>query len=99
MTTFHGRTAPLKRFFDTAKVDKRLPAMERIVDIENNGNYKIYSFSSVAKKGVINDTFKTSKVVLFYNSGAISILDKNDISKSKNIGSVTVLMLFWMECI
>ncbi len=64
--------------------------MERIVDIENNGDYKIYSFTSVAKNGVINDTFKTSNVVLFYKSGTIFILDENDISASKDVGSVTV---------
>ena len=89
-TKYDAKTEPLKRFFDSDKVDKRLPAMERIVDIENNGDYKIYSFNSVAKKGVINDIFKTSKVVLFYKSGTVSILDENDISKSKNVGSVTV---------
>ncbi len=81
---------PIQYFFSSDKVDKRLPAMERVVDIENNGDYKIYSFTSVAKKGVINDIFKTSKVVLFYKSGTISILDESDISTSKNVGSVTV---------
>jgi len=81
---------PIPYFFNSDKVDKRLPAMERVVDIENNGDYKIYSFTAVAKKGVINDTFKTSNVVLFYKSGTISVLDEYDISVSKNVGSVTV---------
>ena len=81
---------PLKRFFDSDKVDKRLPAMERIVDIEHNGVYKIYSFTSVAKKGVINDVFKTNNVVLFYKLGTISVMDENDITTSKDVGSVTV---------
>ncbi|MFK5957381.1 MAG: DUF3179 domain-containing protein [Lutibacter sp.] len=89
-TKYDSKTAPLKRFFDNDKVDKRLPVMERIVDIENNGDYKIYSFTSVAKKRVINDTFKSSKVVLFYKSGAVSILDTSDITTSKNVGTVTV---------
>ncbi len=81
---------PIQYFFNSDKVDKRLPAMERIVDIENNGDYKIYSFTSAAKNGVINDTFKTSKVVLFYKSGTVSVLDENEISASKDVGSVTV---------
>ncbi len=81
---------PLQQFFDNNKVDKRLPAMERVVDIEHNGDYKIYTFKSIAKRGVINDVFKTNKIVLFYKSGTVSILDENDISASKNIGSVTV---------
>ena len=89
-TKYDEKKNPLKQFFNSDKVDKRLPAMERIVDIEHNGDYKIYSFKSVAKKGVINDTFKTDKVVLFYKAGVVSILDENDIKASKNVGSVTV---------
>ena len=80
----------IEYFFNSDKVDKRLSAMERIVDIENSGEYKIYSFTSVAKNGVINDTFKTSNVMLFYKTGTISVLDENDISLSKDVGSVTV---------
>ena len=64
--------------------------MERIVDIESNGNYKVYTFTSVAKSGVINDTFKNKNVVLFYKPGTISILDEKEISTSKDVGSVTV---------
>lgn len=86
---YDQQKSPIPYFFNSNKVDKRLPAMERVVDIENNGTYKIYSFTSVAKKGVINDTFKTSKVVLFYKSGTISVLDENKISASQSVGSVT----------
>jgi len=87
---YDAKENPVAHFFNSDKVDKRLPAMERIVDIENNGDYKVYSFTSIANKGVINDTFKTSDVVLFYKPGVISILDEKDISTSKNVGSVTV---------
>jgi len=87
---YDEKIAPLQQFFDSDKVDKRLPAMERVVDIEYNENYKIYPFKSVAKKGVINDVFKTKKVVLFYKSGTVSVLDEDYIVASKNIGSVTV---------
>jgi len=87
---YDKKSTPYERFFESGKVDKRLPAMERVVDIENMGDYKVYSFSSVLEKGVINDIFKTSKVVLFYKAGTISIMDKNDITASRDIGSVTV---------
>jgi len=89
-TKYDEKTNPLQQFFDSDKVDKRLPAMERVVDIEHNGDYKIYSFTDVAKNGVINDSFKGKKVVLFYKSGTISVMDENDISNSKDVGSVTV---------
>ena len=89
-TNYDTKTTPLQQFFNSDKVDKRLPAMERIVDIEYRGDYKIYPYKSVAKKGVINDTFNTKKVVLFYKPGTVSILDKNDITNSKEVGTVTV---------
>ena len=81
---------PYSRFFDEQNVDNRLPAMERIVDIQDEGKYKVYPFAAVAETGVINDKFGSKEVVLFYQSGTISNMDQNDISKSKDVGSVTV---------
>jgi hypothetical protein len=81
---------PKSHFFDNAKIDDRLPPMERIVDIENDGKYKVYTFTDIASAGVINDTFKTSEVVLFHQAGTVSILDKEDISASKDVGTVVV---------
>lgn len=81
---------PYGRFFKEEDIDKRLPAMERIVAIENEGSYKVYTFSTIRKHKVINDTFQSKNVVLFYQKGAVSVLDEGEISKSKDIGSVTV---------
>ncbi|MBW6536716.1 MAG: DUF3179 domain-containing protein [Mariniphaga sp.] len=71
------------------EVDERLPAMERIIDIEVDGKYKIYPLSEISKKGVINDNFKGQPVVFFHTEKTVSVLDENNISKSKQIGSVT----------
>ena len=81
---------PYERFFDSDKIDKRLPPMERIVDIENNSKYKVYTFKSIEKKGVINDTFESKEVVLFHQSGTVSILDQENINESKDIGTIAV---------
>ncbi len=81
---------PYDRFFDTDKIDNRLPPMERIVDLENDGKYKVYTFSDIAKSGVINDTFKKKNVVLFHQSGTVSILDQANINESKDIGTIAV---------
>ena len=81
---------PYSRYFEADAIDVRLPAMERIIDIYSKGKYKIYPFSSIKKKGVINDQFEGKQVVLFYQSGMVSILDKSNITESKDIGSVTV---------
>lgn len=72
------------------KVDGRLPAMERVIDVYFQGKYKIYPLSIIQKRGVINDQIKHKKLVIFHQYGTRSILDKGDIRTSKNIGSTTV---------
>ena len=81
---------PYSRFFDEENVDSRLPAMERIVDIQDEGKYKIYPFTTIAKEGVINDQFESKHVVVFYQSGTVSNMDEKDITQSKDVGSVTI---------
>lgn len=81
---------PYGHFFNEQNVDDRLPAMERIVDIQDEGKYKVYPFTLVANEGVINDIFESKHVVLFYKSGTVSNMDENNIQESKDVGSVTV---------
>jgi len=81
---------PYERFFDPNQIDKRLPAMERVVDVRSFGEFKIYPFSLIAKKGVINDEFNSKNIVLFYKPGLVSVLDEKDITQSKDLGTVTV---------
>jgi len=81
---------PYSRYFDHNNLDNRLAPMERIVDIRSQGEFKIYRFKTAAKEGVINDEFNGKNIVVFYKPGIVSILDKKDISESKDIGSVTV---------
>lgn len=76
-------------FFDE-EVDDRLPAMERVVDIENGGAYKIYPFNKIRKSKVINDDFNGKKIVIFYAGKTVSVLDKENIEDSHHIGTVTV---------
>ncbi len=64
--------------------------MERVVDVEVGGKRKIYPFSVIAQKGVINDSFNGKHIVNFYKPGAVSVLDKREISKSRNVGSATL---------
>lgn len=71
-------------------VDGRLPAMERVIDVQIEGQYKIYPFSAIQKKHVINDVFNDEAIVLFFASKTVSVLDKTNIAESKEIGSVTV---------
>ena len=77
------------KFFDE-QIDDRLPAMERVVDIENGGAYKIYPFKEIKKRKVINDDFRGKKIVIFYAGKTISVLDEEDIKRSQNVGTATV---------
>ena len=81
---------PYKRFFSPDDIDSRLPPIERVVDIRSKGEFKVYPFSILEEKEVINDTFNSKHVVLFYKPGVVSILDEKDINKSKDIGMVSV---------
>ncbi|NOG45920.1 MAG: DUF3179 domain-containing protein [Calditrichaeota bacterium] len=71
-------------------VDKRLPAMERIINIKFNDIHRIYPLSEITKKDVINDNAHGKQIVIFYQQGTVSVLDKRDIKASKDIGAVTV---------
>jgi len=81
---------PYERFFNADDVNPRLPAMERVIDIQVDEKYKIYPLSVLAKKKVIHDEFNGVKVVLFYQQGTVSILDAREIRNSKAIGTSTI---------
>ena len=80
---------PYSRFFNADNVDGRLPAMARVIDIQDEGKYKIYPFTAIANKGVINDKFGSKYVVVFHLSGTVSNMDERELSESKDVGSVT----------
>ena len=81
---------PYERYFSASEVNSRLPAMERVIDIEVEGSYRIYPFSVISKQGVVNDTYKGVHVVFFHGGETVSVLDAGRISESRSIGSVTV---------
>ncbi len=84
------KNSPYGQFIHPSKIDSRLPAMERVVDIRSGKKYKIYPFSKIRDRGVINDRFEGKNVVIFYQAGAISVLDAKNISQSKKVGTATV---------
>jgi hypothetical protein len=77
------------RLFDE-EPDHRLPAMERVVHVFGNQTPKVYPFSLIREERVINDSHEGLDVVVFFQDGTVSILDKKQIKESRTIGSVTV---------
>lgn len=81
---------PYDMFFETQKIDKRLPPMERVIDVESKGRRKAYPFSAIAKKSVVNDLFNEKNIVIFYSPGTVSVLDEKKISRSRKVGTATL---------
>jgi len=81
---------PYVRYFSEDLIDSRLPAMERVVDVHGDTHDKIYPFSEISKKGVVNDSVDGSYICIFYHNETVSVLDDKEISKSKRIGTATV---------
>ena len=76
-------------YFIPEKVDLRLPPLERVLDIHVADHTVIYPFSEIAKKEVINEVFDNMHFVIFYHGEMVSVLDEDDLSKSRHIGSAT----------
>ena len=81
---------PYARYFNPDDIDNRLPAMERIINVYSKGENKVYPFSIISEKSVINDCFNSKCLVLFHNFGTVSVLDEKNIEESSDIGTVTV---------
>jgi hypothetical protein len=81
---------PYTRFFNIDDINKRLPAMERLIDVQDGEFSKIYPFTILMKKGVVNDQFKTKNISIFYQKGARSHLDEYNIEEAREIGTATV---------
>jgi len=81
---------PYARYFKVDEIDSRLPAMERLIDIQDGEFSKIYSFTILKEKGVLNDTFKSKNIVIFFQEGARSHLDEYNLEEAREIGTATV---------
>jgi hypothetical protein len=74
-------------FFDP--VDKRLPPMERVLNVSIGGEHKLYPFSVFKSNPVINDEVGGTPVVVFSRQGTLSVLDGSVIADSREIPSAT----------
>ena len=70
--------------------DDRVPPMEKLVTVGVNGEEKAYPHRRTKKKRVIHDRVGDEDIVVFHGDGAVSALDKAEISASKEIGSTGV---------
>lgn len=78
-----------EEYYLPEKTDNRLPPLERVLDIHVDDHVKIYPFSQLAEKEVINEVFDGMPFVIFYHHETVSVLDEDDLTKSKKTGSAT----------
>ncbi len=70
-------------------IDPRLPAMERVLSITEQGQHTLYPYSTIEKRKIINDKIGNTPVVVFSEPGTFSALDQSSITKSRKIRSAT----------
>lgn len=72
-------------FFDP--VDKRLPPMERVLDVSVGDSHTLYPFSIFDRQPVINDQVADLPVAVFSRQGTLSALDSSVIAQSRQVPS------------
>jgi len=70
-------------------LDPRLPPMERVMHIRSGEHEKLYPFSRLKDKVVVNDDVGDTQIVLFSREGLLSVLDAGSIKNSRSIQAVT----------
>ena len=84
---YAGYDSSPRPFLYSDAPDPRLPALSRVVGYEADGVAKAYPLEKLAEIGVIEDNIDGLEVVVFYEPGQVSALDKGVIADSKEVGS------------
>jgi len=74
-------------FLFHGSLDNRLPAMERVVGIQSDGESMAFPFSILSKVGAINYTFAGKDITVLFSPSTISVLDSKIIGESKDVGT------------
>jgi hypothetical protein len=83
---YDRQSGPMRRFF-SRRVDNRLPAMERVVAVEFNGESIAVPFSVMAEKRVVGEDVGGMPIVVFWAPGTASALDSDRIPQGRDVGS------------
>ncbi|MBI4287452.1 MAG: DUF3179 domain-containing protein [Chloroflexi bacterium] len=87
---YSGYDTSARPFLFAGNPDPRLPALERVVGVGKGDTAVAYSFSALAKLGVVNDKAGSRRIVVFYQSGTVSALDRSRIPESRDVGAAAV---------
>ena len=79
-----------KPFLYRNDIDERLPPNEKVIAIMIGDIYKAYPYSITTDEHVIMDAVGDRQIAVFHSEGAVSALDDQIISYSKEVGSTGV---------
>ena len=82
-------SGPIQRFFRFGRKDDRLAAMDRVVALENNGEFLAVPFSVLAEERVANVQVGGLDIVVFWAPGTASAVDDSSIADGRDVGSST----------
>jgi Protein of unknown function (DUF3179) len=70
--------------------DPRRPPKERVVGVKIGEAARAYPWSVLAVRRVVHDTVGGERIVVLYQSGALSALDRSEMEQSRRIGATGV---------
>ncbi len=74
--------------------DPRLPAKERVVAVELDGESVAYAFSALEETPVVADEIAGTEIVVFFKAGTASALDGKSIEDSRDVGAAAAFLPF-----
>jgi hypothetical protein len=87
---YTGYDQTIRPFLFDGEVDPHLPATERVLAGEIDAVAMAYPFSKLAEQMVINDVIGETPVVVFWQLGVASSLDRSTIDESRDIGTAAL---------
>jgi hypothetical protein len=82
------RNSPIRSFF-RRDTDPRLPAMERVAAVEIGAGWAV-GFELLQRERVVNAELDGTAFVVFWEQGAASALDTEQISQGRDVGQTAV---------
>jgi hypothetical protein len=77
-------------FLFNGSADKRLPPKERVITVSLSGEDAAYPWPVLEMERAINDSVGGAPIVVLWQAGTLSPLDKRSIQASRDIGAATV---------
>jgi hypothetical protein len=77
-------------FLFRGRLDPRRPPKERVVGVRIGEQARAYPWPALAERRVLHDRLGDRALVIFYQPGALSALDEQEMKRSKAVGATAV---------